>query len=129
VSGDCTLAQGSRNEKGFVRKEYKGRKWRAHRLAWTIANGPIPDGMEVHHTCGENACVNVDHLYLAPPGERQRAAAIRGELPQQKKTHCPAGHEYSDENTYRHNGKRFCVACLRENTRAFRARHGGRFAR
>jgi len=39
----------------------------AHRVAWMIANGSIPDGARVLHNCpdGDNpACVNPDHLYL-----------------------------------------------------------------
>lgn len=37
---------------------------RAHRVAWSLANGPIPDGMHVCHRCDVPACVNVEHLFL-----------------------------------------------------------------
>lgn len=42
----------------------KGKNWTAHRLAYTEAYGPIPEGMEVRHKCDVRNCVNPDHLEL-----------------------------------------------------------------
>lgn len=36
----------------------------AHRAAWTLLVGPIPDGMQVNHKCHVRCCVNPNHLYL-----------------------------------------------------------------
>jgi hypothetical protein len=36
----------------------------AHRVAWTKAFGPIPDGLNVLHKCDNPPCVNVEHLFL-----------------------------------------------------------------
>lgn len=37
----------------------------AHRLAWQLTRGTIPDGMQLDHTCWNRACVNPGHLRLA----------------------------------------------------------------
>lgn len=34
----------------------------AHRIAWAITKGDIPDGLEIDHTCHNRACVNPDHM-------------------------------------------------------------------
>lgn len=39
-------------------------KYRAHRAAWIMANGAIPDGLIVRHKCDRPTCVNVAHLEL-----------------------------------------------------------------
>ena len=39
----------------------------AHRIAFTLRNGPIPEGMQVDHICHNPRCVNPDHLRLATP--------------------------------------------------------------
>jgi len=44
----------------------------AHRFAYELEHGPILDGLDVHHTCGNSLCVNPDHLELLAPSEHQR---------------------------------------------------------
>ena len=36
----------------------------AHRLAWILANGPIPDGLVIAHACDNKPCCNPAHLFL-----------------------------------------------------------------
>jgi hypothetical protein len=35
---------------------------KAHRVSFEIANGVIPDGLEIDHICRNRACVRPDHL-------------------------------------------------------------------
>jgi hypothetical protein len=53
---------------------------RAHRIAYIIAHGEIPEGMQVDHTCYRKACVNPDHLRLTTHKQNQenRPRARRG---------------------------------------------------
>lgn len=41
-----------------------GRLERTHRLAWRLAYGPIPPGLEVLHACDNPPCGNLAHLFL-----------------------------------------------------------------
>ena len=44
----------------------------AHRFAWELLRGPIPDGHEIDHLCRVMACVNPDHLEPVTPSENVR---------------------------------------------------------
>lgn len=39
-----------------------GRKNMAHRLAYEMVKGPIPEGRQIDHACHNRSCVNPDHL-------------------------------------------------------------------
>lgn len=86
----------------------------AHRYAYELLVGPIPDGLVIDHLCRVRSCVNPAHLEPVTPQENQRRGLL-GVL----KTHCRNGHEYTLENTYtRQDGRTECRTCMR-------ARQGG----
>jgi hypothetical protein len=66
-SGDCWLWTGGKTVAGYGILYQGGRGSRriyAHRVAWELANGPIPDGLLVCHACDTPPCVNPAHLWL-----------------------------------------------------------------
>jgi HNH endonuclease len=74
----CWLWTGHRDRKGYGRfLLHKGSSDRAHRVAYELAVGPIPEGHELHHTCGEPGCVNPGHLETITPSEHARLHRLR----------------------------------------------------
>lgn len=50
----------------------------AHRMAWRLTYGPIPDNLFVLHKCDVRRCVRPDHLYLGTPRDNIRDMIQRG---------------------------------------------------
>ena len=51
---------------------------RAHRIAWQMVNGPIPEGLLILHKCNNPACVNFTHLYLGTHKDNARDRTEHG---------------------------------------------------
>src|SRR5262245_38794657 len=49
----------------------------AHRVAWKLSGGEIPDGMELDHICRNRGCVRPDHLRVVPFGFNGRQGGSR----------------------------------------------------
>ena len=50
----------------------------AHRAAWEIANGPVPEGLVVRHKCDNRPCINLDHLELGTSKDNAMDRVTRG---------------------------------------------------
>lgn len=115
-------------ENGYGRFWIDGKNALAHRWSYEFHKGPIPDGLVADHLCRNTRCVNPDHLEPVTTSENVR----RGAGPQiaveryEQITHCPQGHEYTEENTYRGGRGRTCWTCKRAKRREDYARNRDR---
>lgn len=50
----------------------------SHRASWIIANGPIPEGMDVLHKCDNRKCGNPAHLFLGTDIDNMRDRDSKG---------------------------------------------------
>src|SRR6266850_8435097 len=101
ISG-CWLWQGAKHPKGYG-SFHAGPKQHgagAHRVAWELCRGPIPEGLTIDHLCKVKHCVNPAHL--EPVTARENT--LRSDNPAMQNaraTHCVDGHEWTAENTLR----------------------------
>ena len=65
----CWLWTGGIQPKGYGTFRFRGKHYLAHRAAYEMFVGPIPDGLEIDHTCCVRHCVNPDHLEPVTPSE------------------------------------------------------------
>ena len=50
----------------------------AHRMAWEIECGPIPDGVDVLHSCDNPPCVRWTHLFLGTDQDNATDKLLKG---------------------------------------------------
>lgn len=116
----CWRWTGALYENGYGAFWLNGRNVRAHRFAYELLVGPIPEGLDLDHLCRNRPCVNPTHL---EPVTRQTNLRRAPRFNSHMRTHCVHGHELTPENTRRErNGYPRCRACDRECTCRSRAR-------
>jgi hypothetical protein len=55
---------GTVSRKGYRRISIRGRQWMEHILVWQHANGPIPEGLQLHHLNGDKLDNRLENLEL-----------------------------------------------------------------
>lgn len=63
---------------GYGVLQYHKKPIKAHRLAWLLTYGPIPQGLEVCHTCDNPPCCEPTHLFLGTHAQNMQDAARKG---------------------------------------------------
>lgn len=87
-----------------------GKSRLAHRVAYEMVAGPIPDGLQLDHLCRRQACVNPAHL---EPVTAQ-VNTLRNSSPSAinaRRVECIHGHPFDLANTYVYKGHRQCRTC------------------
>ena len=59
-----------------------------HRVAWKLANGPIPPRLMVLHSCDVPPCCNPAHLHLGTAADNSREMVERGRIGERRGEHC-----------------------------------------
>lgn len=119
VTPTCWLWTASRNPSGYgilgvMSEPGHHTTVGAHRVAYELLVGPIPEDCEIDHLCRLRHCVNPAHLEAVSRQENMR----RGSRATQ--THCKWGHPLEGDNLYvlSSSGKRLtvhrhCRTCMR----------------
>lgn len=132
----CRVWLAARYHNGYgTLKDRQGKRmvnWLAHRLAYQLTFGPIPEGLEIDHLCRNRACVEPSHLEAVTSSTNK----LRGlnpaiqRLRHASKLQCKNGHPFSPENTYipPHQKMRQCRACKAASSKRRMATPEGRRA-
>lgn len=78
---ECWPWTGCVNEHGYGLIGRGGRKCKiekAHRVAWELHNGPIPDGVKILHRCDNPPCCNESHLFTGTQGDNHSDMMAKG---------------------------------------------------
>ena len=104
----CQLWLGCTYRHGYGQINWRGRARAAHRLAWEVANGPIPDGLVVCHRCDVAGCINPQHMWLGTQADNIRDMMSKGRSRHSKGV--PRRSKISDEQ----------VAAIKSDPRIYR---------
>lgn len=83
----CWPWPGHVSEWGYGRLTVAGERWYAHRYAWSLANGEIPEGLDICHSCNNPPCCNPAHLYLDTIAGNQTFMVEQGRSSRGEKRH------------------------------------------
>ncbi|QWY84652.1 HNH endonuclease [Microbacterium phage Footloose] len=121
-AGPCWTFTGAIATSGYGRIGVNKRTLQAHRAAYEVFIGPIPDGAHIDHLCRNRRCCNPKHLEAVSQAENNRRAGL---VRRANTTHCKRGHEFTDENTLLPTkGGRQCRECHNARSRASRRERG-----
>lgn len=109
LSEDCWNWLGGISDVGYGNFWYQGTTVSAHRFAYQLCVGAVPEGLALDHLCRNTACVRPDHLEAVT----NRVNILRGISPSadnSRKSHCGNGHAFANHGVML-RGRRYCSVC------------------
>ena len=112
---------------GYGRFKINNKILSAHRFAYEINKGKIPEGLKLDHLCRNPSCVNPDHLEIVT----QKENVLRGIAPSAlavRNNKCIRGHDLTGMNLYvsKTNNERICKECCKIRRREYYRINGER---
>lgn len=90
AADECWPWMLSLGSKGYGQVRQGGRIVRAHRVAWELTNGPVPDGLWVLHSCDNRPCCNTAHHFLGDHDANMADMMSKGRHARQRGEEGPA---------------------------------------
>lgn len=109
----CWTWFGYKYGNGYAAISVNGKQRLAHRVSYETFVAPLQAGLVLDHLCRNKGCVNPAHLEQVTTRTNTRRAMREA---------CINGHEFTPENTWIHDGKRYCRECRRRRCREYQAR-------
>lgn len=81
TNGGCWLWTKCSDQHGYGQISVGGKRYRAHRLSYTMHIGPIPQGLDLCHRCDTPACINPAHLFPGTARDNAIDMARKGRAP------------------------------------------------
>ncbi len=74
----CWLWTAGTHTRGYGRIRWGGKAQSAHRISWTLANGPIGADLCVRHKCDNPLCCNPSHFFLGTNDDNMQDKRAKG---------------------------------------------------
>lgn len=127
--GGCIVWTGPLTRGGYGKIKANGRHTTPHRVAYELAIGPIPDGLQLDHACHtrdssclggdvclHRRCINPHHLEPVTPRENALRSPNTPTGANSRKACCASGHPFDEANTrIAPDGRRKCRQCELKN--------------
>jgi len=75
---DCWNWTACKDRDGYGQFHFKSKQYKAHRVAWILSYGEIPEGLIVCHHCDNPSCINPTHLFLGTHLDNAKDRDLKG---------------------------------------------------